>query len=317
MTGHLFWALPPLIGAIIGYVTNLVAIKMLFRPLDEVRLFGLRLPFTPGILPKERRKLADNIGEMVQRELLTAGVLRERLEKPEVRENIHGAISTYTGKVLEQPVSSWLEEGRGELPLSGLLKDFVNSEVFNSFLEEVIREWAARKIPSSRYGSGKTDNNAAGNDTFSDWLKSKARDVGAMFMPAAREIIKSGLTREIKNRDSGEVSLYRQALENTLTKYPGITMKEFLSVAEAKKAAADSYFSAKTHETLDENIEHALQSVDVKALVADRINSLDMVRVEKIVLDVMAGQLKWINVFGAILGALIGFSQVVLFLFMR
>jgi uncharacterized membrane protein YheB (UPF0754 family) len=55
----------------------------------------------------------------------------------------------------------------------------------------------------------------------------------------------------------------------------------------------------------------------VKVLVSDRIDSLDMLRVEKIVLDVMAGQLKWINFFGAILGALIGFIQVFLSLFTR
>jgi uncharacterized membrane protein YheB (UPF0754 family) len=42
-----------------------------------------------------------------------------------------------------------------------------------------------------------------------------------------------------------------------------------------------------------------------------------MLRVEKIILDVMAGQLKWINFFGAILGALIGFSQVLLSLLTR
>jgi uncharacterized membrane protein YheB (UPF0754 family) len=68
---------------------------------------------------------------------------------------------------------------------------------------------------------------------------------------------------------------------------------------------------------LDENIEGTLSSVNVRVLVSDRINSLDMLRVEKIILDVMAGQLKWINIFGAILGALIGFTQVLLSLFMQ
>jgi uncharacterized membrane protein YheB (UPF0754 family) len=47
-------------------------------------------------------------------------------------------------------------------------------------------------------------------------------------------------------------------------------------------------------------------------MVTERIDSLDMLRVERIVLDVMADQLKWINLFGAILGALIGGSEVLL-----
>ena len=309
MTGHLFWVLPPLVGAIIGYVTNLVAIKMLFRPLREIRLFGLRLPFTPGILPRERAKLAESIGDMVQRELLTAGVLRERLAKTEVRENIGAAIGSYTTGVLQRPVSSWLESSSQEenLRLAELFSGFVNSEVFNSFLEEVIKEWAAKKIPPS----GRND------DGFSSWLKSRVQDVGAMLIPAARDIIKGGLVREIKNQARGEPSLYRRALENILEKYPGITLKEFLSLSETKKSSIDSFLAEKAADTLDENIESALSSVNVKALVSDRINSLDMTRVEKIILDVMAGQLKWINFFGGVLGALIGFFQVILWLFLR
>jgi uncharacterized membrane protein YheB (UPF0754 family) len=44
-------------------------------------------------------------------------------------------------------------------------------------------------------------------------------------------------------------------------------------------------------------------------MVRNRINRMDMLRVEKIILDVMANQLKWIDVFGAILGFLIGLFQ--------
>ena len=308
MTGYLFWVLPPFVGALIGYLTNLVAIKMLFRPLQEVRLFGLRLPFTPGILPKERRKLADSIGDMVERELLTAGVLRERLAKIEVRQSIGTAIGSYTGAALQRPVSSWLhdnDDDKDNFPLAELWKDFINSDVFTSFLEEIIRIWAESKIPLS----GKD------NDGFAAWLKSRARDAGSMFIPAARDIIKGGLVREIKNSARGEHSVYRRALEKILEKYPDITLREFLSLAEAKKRKLDSYLTEKATATLNENIENALSAVNVKTLVADRINSLDMRRVEKIILDVMAGQLKWINFFGAVLGALIGLSQVILSLF--
>jgi len=307
MRGELFWILPPVVGALIGYVTNLVAIKMLFRPLKEVRIFGLRLPFTPGILPRERRKLADSIGDMVQRELFTAGVLRERLAKTEVRENIQAAVGSYTNHVLQRPLSSWLEESPDDtdkFTLAGFLSDFVNSELFNSFLEEIIRLWAARKIPLS--GNG---------DDGLGWLKSRIRD--AMFVPAARNIIKGGLIREIKNQARGEPALYRQALESILEKYPDITLKEFLSLTETKKCRLDTFLTEKAADTLDENIEGALSSINIKALVSDRINSLDMIRVEKIILDVMAGQLKWINFFGGLLGALIGFSQVILWLFIR
>ena len=40
----------PLTGAVIGYFTNMIAVKMLFYPKTEKRLFGKRLPLTPGVL---------------------------------------------------------------------------------------------------------------------------------------------------------------------------------------------------------------------------------------------------------------------------
>ena len=68
----LLWVLPPVLGAVIGFVTNAVAIRMLFRPYREWRFLGVRVPFTPGIIPRQRYKLAESIGQMVSKELLTA-----------------------------------------------------------------------------------------------------------------------------------------------------------------------------------------------------------------------------------------------------
>ena len=314
MRDVLFWILPPVVGAIIGYVTNAVAIKMLFRPLNEIRLLGRRLPFTPGILPRERHKLADSIGRMVEQELLTSEVLRERLAKTEVREKIKDTLSSYTDQMLARPLAFYVEEKPENAPLAKLagaaVSDFVNSEVFNSLLDEIIINWAMGKdsVPE-------TSSDQLFPNEISLWLKSRFRDIGGMLVPTARDLIKSGLIKEIRNQALGEPSFYKRALDGIIEKYPGISLGEFISLGGVKKQKIDSFLAEKAADTLDENVEGALSSVDVKVLVSDRINSLDMLRVERIVLDVMAGQLKWINVFGAILGALIGFSQVLLSLF--
>ncbi|MEJ2688336.1 MAG: DUF445 family protein [Deltaproteobacteria bacterium] len=70
---------PPLVGAFIGYMTNHIAIRMLFRPLKPWRLFGLRLPLTPGVIPAKRHELAVNIGEMVGSHLLTSADIKRAL----------------------------------------------------------------------------------------------------------------------------------------------------------------------------------------------------------------------------------------------
>jgi len=312
MRDVLFWVIPPVVGAVIGYVTNAVAIKMLFRPLKEVRLLGKRVPFTPGILPRERHKLADSIGRMVEQELLTSEVLRERLARIEVREGIKDSLGAYTDKMLARPLSFYVEKKAetsfpgDDLPLAELVSDFVNSDVFDSFLEEIIKNWAlGPESPSSKDSVFETTD-------LSLWLKSRFRDIGGMLVPTARDLVKNGLVKEIRNHGRGEPSFYRRALEGIIEKYPGLTLGEFLSLGSAKKKTVDYFLAEKAADTLDENVDGALSSVNVKVLVSDRINSLDMLRVEKIVLDVMAGQLKWINFFGAILGALIGFVQVIL-----
>lgn len=60
-----------LIGAVIGYITNWLAIKMLFRPHNEVRIFNVKVPFTPGLIPKEKSRIAKSVGESIGQHLLT------------------------------------------------------------------------------------------------------------------------------------------------------------------------------------------------------------------------------------------------------
>ena len=303
MNQLIFWLVPPLVGAIIGYVTNLVAIRMLFRPLKEIRLFRLRLPFTPGILPRERGKLAESIGGMVERELLTAGVLRERLARMDVRENIGNALGSYSGAMLDRPLEYWLENRDEYSPFKEILSGFVSSDIFDSFLEEIIKNWFNRKLSSSEEESG-----------IGSWIKSRFRDFNSIFIPPARHMIKKTFVREIKKE---EASIYQKALESIVQKYPGITFREFLSMGEARKKNVDSFLAGKAVNALNDNVENALTAVNIKALVTDRINSLEMIRVERIILDVLAGQLKWINIVGGFLGAVIGFVQVILSLIMR
>ncbi|MCL2618342.1 MAG: DUF445 family protein [Defluviitaleaceae bacterium] len=73
----------PVSGAVIGFFTNWIAIRMLFRPYAEKRLFGVRLPFTPGVIPTRRAELARKIGRSVGEHILTGNVLTEALSSPE------------------------------------------------------------------------------------------------------------------------------------------------------------------------------------------------------------------------------------------
>lgn len=80
MEGLLLVLFMAVIGAIIGGITNSLAIKMLFRPYKAVYIGGKRLPFTPGLIPKRREELAVQLGKMVVEHLLTPESIKKKLQ---------------------------------------------------------------------------------------------------------------------------------------------------------------------------------------------------------------------------------------------
>lgn len=90
------------IGAIIGGFTNFIAIKMLFHPYHEIRLFGYKLPFTPGLIPKRRNELSEKVGEMVTKHLLTPEVFKEKLVNPSTKHVLEDTIKIQFNTLKEQ-----------------------------------------------------------------------------------------------------------------------------------------------------------------------------------------------------------------------
>lgn len=92
----------PLIGAFIGYLTNDIAIRMLFRPLKPWRFLGMRLPLTPGVIPAKRHKLAKNIGEMVGEHLLTGEDIARALQDARFQEDLRQLIESRLAAILDK-----------------------------------------------------------------------------------------------------------------------------------------------------------------------------------------------------------------------
>lgn len=108
------YASPPVVGAFIGYLTNMVAIKMLFRPLRAWRVFGMRVPFTPGVIPSKREDLAINMGEMVGEHLLTSKEIGQALANEAFQIHLYGLIESRGSALLQQdlgPLPSLIPKG--------------------------------------------------------------------------------------------------------------------------------------------------------------------------------------------------------------
>jgi uncharacterized membrane protein YheB (UPF0754 family) len=92
------------VGALIGGVTNSLAIKMLFRPYKPIYVAGKRLPFTPGLIPKRRQELAQQLGRMVVEHLLTPeGIRRKMNDEKFIQDKVRWA---------QKEVEKWLESER-------------------------------------------------------------------------------------------------------------------------------------------------------------------------------------------------------------
>lgn len=80
-----------LIGGIIGYLTNYIAIKMLFRPYEEKKFLGIKIPFTPGLIPKEKSRIAKSVGEVIGEHLLSTETIVNSL----CSESINNKLKTW------------------------------------------------------------------------------------------------------------------------------------------------------------------------------------------------------------------------------
>ena len=112
-TLFLTYATPPLLGAFIGYLTNKVAIRMLFRPLRRWRVLGIPVPMTPGVIPSRRHDLAQNIGEMVGTHLLTSRDIGNALSEERFQDHLRARVDDWVGGLLTRefgPVPSLVPE---------------------------------------------------------------------------------------------------------------------------------------------------------------------------------------------------------------
>ncbi len=183
------YGLPPLLGAVIGYVTNAIAIKMLFRPLREVRVFGVRLPFTPGIIPRRRAELADSIGRMVSRELLTEPTLRKRLGDPAFIGGLKNQIALLTDRALTAKIHSrrtagWTDFVRvAEETLRERLRGYLASPSFEALVRRIVDGFAEKFL--SRTPAEILAGSGAGKEEAEKFLE------GAFAGPFSRRLLQA------------------------------------------------------------------------------------------------------------------------------
>ena len=166
----------PLISALIGYITNVVAIRLLFWPKQPVNL-GL---FTlQGVLPKRQADIAANVGQLVEEQLLSLDEVIDQVNTPEVRERLVAAVSEVmrtkldsmlpriipgkviqligdtlekvvrqeAGQIISQAVESVREYLTSEIQIKQIVEDKINQFDLDQ-LEEMVRGVASTELRS-------------------------------------------------------------------------------------------------------------------------------------------------------------------------
>ncbi|MBE9222774.1 DUF445 domain-containing protein [Cyanobacterium stanieri LEGE 03274] len=131
------YALPPVAGAVIGYFTNDLAINMLFRPYRPVFIFKKRLPFTPGLIPRNQERLAKRVSDTIMGSLLTPSELQKLAKRLLQTERVEGAIVWLLQLALKQIKED--KENKTARILADILRDLFG-ESFPKLLRALARK---------------------------------------------------------------------------------------------------------------------------------------------------------------------------------
>lgn len=282
------WIAPIALGAIIGYFTNYLAIKMLFRPKRAWHLGKHRVPFTPGIIPKNKDRLARAVGQAVGEKLLTRSDIKEQLLHGEVRRAfVDTAVNELQGA--QMSLHALAQDAIGEASYQTVktaLVDYICDRVKDGFskldLEQLLCNGSRTLLQKGNFLSLFLNENTM--QTFAPPIAQAMRD-------------------------------YVDQNGETLLK--PVIMQEVEQIGAQSTKDLTSHFrlnEAFVHDMLDHIYEHVvrekadtvLENFDIALLVEQRILQMDTDQIEELVMSVMERELKAVISLGALLGALIG-----------
>lgn len=153
----------PIIAALIGWVTNYIAVKMLFRPKLPIRLGFITIQ---GIFPKRKEVLAQKIGDLVSNQLFSFEDIKEKFNTPESQEAITSVIDARvesflrTKLVAEMPMLAFIMNdaliGKIKGTLMAEMKDML-PEVLDNFANNIAQKVDINAIVKDKVAAFSTD----------------------------------------------------------------------------------------------------------------------------------------------------------------
>ncbi|MCX0350096.1 DUF445 family protein [Clostridium perfringens] len=205
-----------LIGAVIGYITNWLAIKMLFRPREAKYIFGMKLPFTPGLIPKEKSRIANKVGETVGTHLLNSDSLSKALKDDKIKAKFNEVAKEKINQVINS--NSTLEEslkntlGENYYALKGNMINNITKTILESIQEEEFKNKVKFYIVDSI--KERLNKNPEKIIDFINSNKFREVIINTLEEEKTRDIIGKALLKEVKTLGKEDLTIEEVIPEN-------------------------------------------------------------------------------------------------------
>ena len=310
----------PLLGGLIGYITNDIAIRMLFRPHKAKYLFGIHIPFTPGIIPKEKGRIAEAIGGVISENLMNNEVLEKYLLSDEMIGKVRSAVEEFISiqQQNQESVARFLGHYLSKDEIDSIAQN-INQSITKQTYEKLADSSVGDKVAhiaidhvAQKLTIDGAQELLSGIGGALGGLKGMAAglfggNIVAKFLGMLREPAEHFLAKNINTmlRDNGE-----EIVSNMI----GGEVDHFLDKPVCKLLEGHEEQLAQTVDTIEsiyrsiitEHLSKILESIDISKIVRERINEMDVNETEKLIFQVMDKELKAIVWLGALLGLLIG-----------
>lgn len=310
----------PLLGGLIGYITNDIAIRMLFRPHKAKYLFGIHIPFTPGIIPKEKGRIAEAIGGVISENLMNNEVLEKYLLSDEMIGKVRSAVEEFisTQQQNQESVDRFLGHYLSNDEIDTIAQN-INQSITKQTYEKLADSSVGDKVAhiaidhvAQKLTIDGAQELLSGIGGALGGLKGMAAglfggNIVAKFLGMLREPAEHFLAKNINTmlRDNGE-----EIVSNMI----GGEVDNFLNKPVCKLLEGHEEQLAQTVDTIEsiyrsiitEHLPKILESIDISKIVRERINEMDVNETEKLIFQVMDKELKAIVWLGALLGLLMG-----------
>lgn len=318
---YLTYILAPLVGGIIGYITNDIAIRMLFRPHTAKYVFGYRVPFTPGLIPKEKGRIADAIGVVISENLMNSEVLQKYLLSEEMLTKINTAISDFFEKQKSnaESVREFLLHYVSEEDIVTIvqslqtnLSDQFKESLDNPVMGDKIAHLAMDRVAFKLNENGASELISSGLGGIMGGLGGAAigllgSGIVGRFLAQLREPAEKYLAKNINEmlHNDGRV-IVSDFIDSETENFLCTPISKLFSNKDEQLSSLHGSLVSAYKRVVEEHLPVILNSVDISKIVRDRINDMNVEETEKLILLVMNKELKSIVWLGALLGSIIG-----------